>query len=502
VSWREPRFAVQTLLLGLVLATAAPAPALATVVVQLSRHQLRAEAHVIVEGEVVAVHAEGAPAAIFTLARVKVSAWRKGGPGHERGHEPDTLIVRVPGGRVGQHWRVVVGMPRFEQGERVRLYLVKQGGYYRPVGLHQGVVRLSVGERRGPGAAVMAYKLNGFKWDASRIPVPYYINEKGSDDLGQETFTIIQQSMATWEKVPCSHLRMDYKGKTKVEAGKLDKMNVLSWVEKGWTYGKFAAAATSYIGKGDMAQADIAFNGENFTWKKGGGTVLWPFDVDPASVITHEVGHMLGLSHTTVDNMATMAAAYVPGGLQSSLGSDDKLGLCKIYPAKSPKDECQTDCDCPKNSACKYFKEVGVRLCDEHRDPDNTACTEASINCPGHCYFYELDAITKKGKGYCTTECAKAGAACAGGWTCKEGTSNQGEKKLVCQSATPKPVPPPKRPRNCAAKDMGVDGAAPPPGEGDDEGECRVSPSRTVSPPGALALLALLLLLRRRRRIL
>ena len=351
-----------------------------------------------------------------------------------------------------------------------------------------------------------AYKLNGFKWDKSHMPVPYYINEAGSKHLGAETFTIVQQSMATWSKVPCSYFRFKYMGKTSKLPGAMDKTQVIGWEEKKWVFGPYAAAATSYGGVGDLAHGDIAFNGVNFTWKKGGGSIFEHLVVDPQAVITHEAGHLLGLSHTEQDLVATMAAAYTAGATQRTLAVDDKLGLCELYPADAPKNECNSDCDCPPEAECKYFSKVKISLCAEYRHPVNGPCTERSINCPDQCLYYYLDTTKKVARGLCTTACTKEGDACANSWTCKKVTTNYGQGKLACAPAKPKPDPAPKHPRTCKPDAGPADGAAADPdagdGDGADEGgsSCAVDQRASSLPVGGWLLLAMLLLLARRGR--
>ncbi len=350
-------------------------------------------------------------------------------------------------------------------------------------------------------ASVSAYKRNGFFWPKDRVPVEYYINEAGSKDLGAETFTIVQQSMATWEKVGCSYFRWKYKGKTKDVIG-LDGKTVIQWIDKNWYFGQYAAAATSFIGKGKDATGDIAFNGVDFTWKKGGADVFDPFTVDPASVVTHEAGHLLGLSHSTDDYVATMAHAYVAGGAQSTLALDDKLGICFIYPADKPKDECQTDCDCAKNAICRYVSTVKINLCVEFRDPIGAPCSGKSINCPGQCVFTLIDTDKRIAKGLCTTGCNKVGETCKNGWKCKEATTNLGQKQLACVADKPKADPPPKSPRKCSpdagVPDAGAKDAAVDAGQNQDEDDgCSVG---TASGGGWLLALLLLCLAARRRR--
>jgi MYXO-CTERM domain-containing protein len=54
--------------------------------------------------------------------------------------------------------------------------------------------------------------------------------------------------------------------------------------------------------------------------------------VDLDSLLTHEVGHLLGLAHTLVED-GTMMAGYVKGSTElRTLASDDIAGICAIYP--------------------------------------------------------------------------------------------------------------------------------------------------------------------------
>jgi hypothetical protein len=55
-------------------------------------------------------------------------------------------------------------------------------------------------------------------------------------------------------------------------------------------------------------------------------------EVDLDSLLTHEVGHLLGLAHT-LSAGATMLAGYVPGSTElRTLEDDDVAGVCAIYP--------------------------------------------------------------------------------------------------------------------------------------------------------------------------
>lgn len=60
---------------------------------------------------------------------------------------------------------------------------------------------------------------------------------------------------------------------------------------------------------------------------------------DLSAIITHEIGHFLGLSHSE-NNAATMWSHYNPRETQQrTLHPDDIAGICEIYPPGRPIDE-------------------------------------------------------------------------------------------------------------------------------------------------------------------
>ena len=69
-------------------------------------------------------------------------------------------------------------------------------------------------------------------------------------------------------------------------------------------------------------------------------TLTEPAEFDLASVVTHEAGHFLGLSHSCAPG-ATMIDGYMTGDLgMRSIEADDIAGICAIYPPTSHPPAC------------------------------------------------------------------------------------------------------------------------------------------------------------------
>lgn len=167
---------------------------------------------------------------------------------------------------------------------------------------------------------------------------------------------IVAEAFATWQSVRCGDepVNLDVQiaeGSTTLgprDAGTEPATNVIGyltnqgWAEQGYDRFAFAQTTVRFIkSSGRLAGADIWLHGE---MRLQGGIVgrfgvcpdqgcdeLSPV-IDLPNVMTHEIGHFFGLSHSTVAG-ATMACSAVSGetGMRS-LEQDDRDGLCAIYP--------------------------------------------------------------------------------------------------------------------------------------------------------------------------
>ncbi|MFH1132402.1 MAG: hypothetical protein V1754_13785 [Pseudomonadota bacterium] len=118
-----------------------PGTSQATLTIHLTLPKLAQASDAIVEGEIQKTYCKHIGKNIFTFAVLQVDKWHRGNA------KTDTILVRVPGGRIGDRWMAVDGMPNFKKGERVFLFLLKQKGFWWTLGAQQGKFLLAKDDR-------------------------------------------------------------------------------------------------------------------------------------------------------------------------------------------------------------------------------------------------------------------------------------------------------------------------------------------------------------------
>lgn len=201
------------------------------------------------------------------------------------------------------------------------------------------------------------------KKDETSYPVRWFTpctTWRTHEDLPDEFLDAILQSFQSWNEVASSYFKTYYAGSSDQFGASYDcshagaeNENVVSFLED-WPSsiaGSNVVALTSVtfrIQSGEIVDADIRMNGDNFRWE-----VIESFSadtqrVDIQNIMTHEVGHFLGLEHTRPETYAgnldpsvtTMWADTYPNEVRKRvLDLDDILGVSTIYPLEEKPDE-------------------------------------------------------------------------------------------------------------------------------------------------------------------
>ncbi len=152
----------------------------------------------------------------------------------------------------------------------------------------------------------------------------------------------LARSIATWNEAArgCSDLLLRDDGPpgslaTNLSSGRPDFENRIVFREDEWPAEISSAtlALTTLVYRrstGEIEDADVDLNGVHHTFTDLDDPALAIVDVQ--NTLTHELGHLIGLAHVD-DPEATMFAMSLPGDLDKrTLATDDRDGLCFVYP--------------------------------------------------------------------------------------------------------------------------------------------------------------------------
>lgn len=180
-----------------------------------------------------------------------------------------------------------------------------------------------------------------------------YIDEHGCDNAGSCTnmMQVVENAFDAWKDVSKTDIRLS-RVLSKDIAGTphFDGKNQIKVYTQGWNNLPFnppssalAVTISTYQDPNTIVDSDIFFNAENFAWAVvDSDQERNVYDVQ--NVLTHEIGHFLGLDHTSENSGenqneyvdATMFFASSPGEtFRRNLGSLDELGIRHLYTSEN-----------------------------------------------------------------------------------------------------------------------------------------------------------------------
>lgn len=178
--------------------------------------------------------------------------------------------------------------------------------------------------------------------------ISYAVNESGTQDLDPaDTREIIKKTFQEWSDVPCGTggkagtASMTFQERDPISCKKSEynktspNVNVVLFQDDDWKYrgidGTLAKTSVTYNDEtGEIYDADIEVNAANNTVTISDKPEKIQYDLQ--AILTHEVGHFIGVAHSS-DSSAVMFASYSPGSIsQRKLTPDDAKAVCAIYP--------------------------------------------------------------------------------------------------------------------------------------------------------------------------
>lgn len=291
-----------------------------------------------------------------------------------------------------------------------------------------------------PAQAYVIVDVNGQEahWPGEQLPSMLRVDPLGfSGDNGPECLAAVQRSMATWREAEGSYAGLVYAGDPGPEVNRgtirFARTSVPSEV-------RGALAITLMLfnpNNGRILSAELIVDAKSHRWATDGRTSAY----DLEAVVTHELGHYLGLDHTPEVQATLYHLVGVGETRKRSLHQDDLDGLRHLYPDDSGVKgaPCAADADCD-DGICADNR-LGQRVCARSCDPGamrdtcllgaecleqgdgRAACLGGSDACRrclvGLSECMAGVCLDLGERGYCTGHCDPDRPVCAAGALCR-----------------------------------------------------------------------------------
>lgn len=192
---------------------------------------------------------------------------------------------------------------------------------------------LAVAVGFGAAQAYVRIKVNGISLKWANPTINWQLNTAGSDDIPDGSHeAAIEHAFQEWQQVNGSSLvfnRGNDTASTNPGASShlvmFDEANTSGYFPGG--SGIVAITPISFdVGTGNILDADILFNGKDYTFSTDGT----PTTFDVQDVLTHEIGHFVGLDHAPNTSASMWPYVATNQWLHRSLTLDDESGAVAV----------------------------------------------------------------------------------------------------------------------------------------------------------------------------
>lgn len=174
----------------------------------------------------------------------------------------------------------------------------------------------------------------GLRWRS--LPITYRFSARGTEKMDEDAAReIVRKAFSNWTNVECDGIRTSLTFVERVDSRREGEPFTIHFRDDAWDHddGDESLALTNQrYGKltGFIEYADIEVNTAEARFALG------PKEegIDLETVVTHEIGHYIGLAHSNVPG-SIMGPRYCQDGSQcgqAHLADDDVAAVCMLYP--------------------------------------------------------------------------------------------------------------------------------------------------------------------------